>query len=117
MTPTRAAAFIQALIDGQIDKTGQARRLRLFHREYSHIGVSNRFLDDAWPGMQDVSYKVLVTYITAIRNLQLYQERLFGLDKKQVHDYGSIRKDGRIVTKLKLYARGEADRTRLCAPS
>ena len=67
--------------------------------------------------LQVFSAGMLDARLCAIRNMQIYQERFYSKDGKQVHDYGSIREDGRVKTLVQLLKKGTSDRARECDPS
>lgn len=65
--------------------------------------------------MQSPSMAMLETRLSALRNLQLFQQRLYGKNNKPVHMYESIRDDGRVKTMVQLFKKGQATRSRECA--
>ena len=68
---------------------------------------------DLWA--QELSKRVLVTNLAAIRNLQLYQQRIVGKDHKPVQMHESIRSDSRVRTMMQLFGEGSTGPTQECA--
>lgn len=62
--------------------------------------------------MQGISMTILGTCLSAIRNLQLFQERLFDEHNNPVHQHESIRKDGGIIMMVELIKKRQAARAR-----
>ena len=61
---------------------------------------------------QGFSRSMLVRHLAAIRNLQLYQQRLYGRDNKPVHMHESVRADGRVKTMMQLLEKRSTARSR-----